>query len=145
MLKRKHRFATNRFLSFHQLQLQLVLDCVALIQFDFITSTTVMNGSTIPSAIQRYAFCSRSLAVHIVSIFQQHKPNHCKTLLISLLSFFCTVLMSKMDKEPDHRWKAAHPAPDSFYRIFRNVANRFFTDPIRTLKCPRNRCLATPA
>lgn len=73
-----------------------------------------------------------------------HTSNEC--FMLSLFLFrHELVLMLRMDKEHDHRWKVVRRVRVSFYRIFHNVGNHFYIDPIRISKCHRNRCLGIPA
>lgn len=59
--------------------------------------------------------------------------------------FFFAVSMLRMDPALDRPWRADLQVRDWCCRIFHNVENRFFIDPIRILKCLRNRCQEIPA
>lgn len=65
-------------------------------------------------------------------------------MLIYIFLFFL-VLMLRMDPALDRPWRADRQVRGWCCRIFHNVENRFFIDPILTLKCLRNRCQEIPA
>lgn len=77
---------------------------------------------------------------------QKYKKNEMiERLMRFLFLLLSTVLMLKMDKEHDHRWKVVRRARVLFYKIFHNAVNHFFIDLIPTLKCHQNQCLGIPA